>query len=339
MTTGVAAWRGALEGLVPVPAGRHERLLTLAEARATLGCTEDVLAGLIEHGLPVAEVAAGEPRLDQHDVINVGLYSGTGRSMPELAQRALLRFAAGDPAGWAAPGRWSIAVEHRCAAAGAPGPEHAGPWTLAEPDPGRWGGVIEAWEAREGVRLPAQHGGPALPSPDHATVTGRVFLVGRTARVSARAVADAFHALVHGIRRGSPRFQWLPAALRADPDAGARLGVIDCGSGSLLLARELRRLGFQAHAREGHVLGLVPTQHAWVEVLDGDGAWKALDPIFCAIAGRVPSSRPEFEEFCLGSFGSWVLPWAVEVGAPIAVHHCGRAATASATVFSGRVRP
>ena len=334
----LAGWDRALEALVPTPPGCHERLLSPAEARAVLGCRPDVVEHLVASGLPVPELVDGEPRLDLHDVINVGLYSGAGTSMPELAQRALLRYAAGDPATWTAPVRWSIAVEHHCAAAPEPGTAHAGAWELAEPDPVRWGGEVEAWEVREGMRLPPAAGGPAAASPEHASVTGRVRLTGRAQRVLAGAVAEPFHELVRGIGGGAPRFQWLPAALRADPDAAARLGVVDCGAGSLLLARELGRRGFEAHAREGHVLGLVPTLHGWVEVRDEDGAWKALDPIFCALAGRVAGTRPEFAAFCLGSFSSRVLPWAVEAGAPIAAHRCPGGGTPRTTVLSGQVR-
>jgi hypothetical protein len=334
----IAHWLQALERLVPTPADRRERLLTPAEARATLGCGDDVLDALLDAGLPVAAVEDGEPRLDLHDVINVGLYSGSATSMPELAQRALLRFAVGDPATWTGHVTWSVAIEHHCPwGGGAAG--HTGDWSLARPDVERWGGTVPEWSCQPHERLPLAPGQPGRPSADHASAIGRVRLPGRVASVRAAVVVERFREIVDGLRRHAPRFQWLSAPLRADPDAAARLGVADCGTTSVLLARELRGLGYAAHAREGHVLGLVPTQHAWVEVVDEDGVWKALDPVFAAIADRVPRTRPEFDAFCLGSFSNRVLPWDVAVGQPIATHRCSAGRAPVTTVQSGMVRP
>jgi hypothetical protein len=333
---GLDGWLEAIDRLVPTPPDRRERLLTLPEARAKLGCGDELLATLLDRGLPVAAVEDGEPRLDLHDVINVGLYSGSGRSVPELAQRALFRFAAGAPADWIAPTRWQVAVEHRCMA-GTDG-EHPGGWELAEPDPARWGGAAERWESHSGLRLDGRGRGPERRS-DSASATGTVLLEGRRRRVVAPAVAEAFRELVGGIERDAPRFQWLPAALRADPAAAARLGVTDCAASSLQLSRDLARMGFATRTGDGFVLGLVPTPHAWVEVLDQDGEWKALDPIFAAVAARLPGTRPEFADFCLGSFSSRVLPWNRAAGEAIAVHRCGRPAAVETTLLSGMVRP
>ncbi|HEY4027062.1 MAG TPA: hypothetical protein VGO86_11585 [Candidatus Dormibacteraeota bacterium] len=322
---------------MPTPPDRRERLLTLPEARAKLGCGDDLLTALLDRGFPVAAVEGGEPRLDLHDVINVGLYSGSGQSVPELAQRALFRFASTDPERWTAPTRWKIAVEHRCLAGD--GGEHAGGWALAEPDPERWGGATDEWGSHEGLRLRLDGRGDAPERrADSASATGTVRLEGRVQRVLAPTVIEAFDELVRGIQRDAPRFQWLPDALRADPDGAARLGVTDCAASSLLLERELGRLGFATRTGDGCVLGLVPTPHAWVEVLDDDGVWKALDPIFAAVAARVPGTRPEFAAFCLGSFSSRVLPWNRRAGEAIAVHRCGRRAAVQTTVLSGMAR-
>jgi hypothetical protein len=257
--------------------------------------------------------------------------------VPELAQRALFRFAAGAPERWTAPTRWQVAVEHRCLAGTDAG--HVGGWVLAEPDPARWGGATEDWQTHQGLRLRLDGRGdePEL-RPDCASATGTVRLEGRRQRVVAPAIAEAFHELVRGIERDAPRYQWLAAGLRADPDAAANLGVTDCAASSLLLGRELARLGFTTRTGAGTVLGLVPTQHAWVEVLDDDGAWKALDPIFAGIAARVPGTRAEFADFCLGSFSSRVLPWNRAAGEAMAMHRCGLEAAVETTVLSGMAR-
>jgi hypothetical protein len=152
-------------------------------------------------------------------------------------------------------------------------------------------------------------------------------------------VAALFDEVVAALAGGVPRFQWLPSGLRRDPDAAWRHGVADCVACALRLERELARLGFEARTALGHVLGLVPSEHAWVEVRDADGAWKALDPVLAALGGREPGTDPEFAAFCLGSVCNRLLPWDRTAAEPLAVHACAApAAGVETTVLSGMAR-
>ena len=95
----VIAWQRARERLVLTDPADRERTLTRVEALDWLRCAPEAfdVAALP----PVAE-----DRYDFHDVVNLGLAAGLGTSIAELAQRALLRYAASPPRpGWRrAPG-------------------------------------------------------------------------------------------------------------------------------------------------------------------------------------------------------------------------------------------
>ena len=121
-------WLSALEALVPVPPEYRERQVDRTRARSILGCKEPVLDLLIERGLPVAgrDAASGGPLFDYHDLINVGLRSGSGLSLGEQAQRSLMRFALAPAATWTGDKRWSLQIEHRCAAGSGSRPRSGG---------------------------------------------------------------------------------------------------------------------------------------------------------------------------------------------------------------------
>ena len=79
--TGPAPWLEAVETLRSVPKSYFAPTLDVAEAARQLGCAADVVEALMRAGLQSADSPDG-PRLDYHDVMNVGMAARTGRSLP-----------------------------------------------------------------------------------------------------------------------------------------------------------------------------------------------------------------------------------------------------------------
>lgn len=322
-------WSVALAGLVPVPARHRERVVSQVEALGILGCSQATLEGLVEGGLPVAGMdAVGEPLFDFYDIINVGLYSGSGVSLGELGGSVLMRFAAEPPDRWLGKRRWEITCEYRCQATGFPD----GGWTIARPRPDVSDGSCDEW-AR------SQAGGGSERG-FLAAARGLLELQGVHRQVVAPAVRRVFWEWLNDIVVGQRlRFQWLPPSIRSEPELARGLGLIECVSASLMLETEVRALGFEARTRTGHVLGLVSVEHAWTEFRDDDGQWKFLDPILAVVAQRTGRAHPDFAEFCLGSIANRVVPWDCPAGEALAVHHCHGAPSHVVTKVAGAAAP
>jgi hypothetical protein len=310
-------WLAALHGLVPTQPADRERLVAEPAALDILGTGADVLQELVREGLPVVDGGgAGRPLFDFHDLVNVGLYSGSGASLGEMGEQVLMRFAAESPATWTGERRWAVQVEHRCPAPERPEAE----WTVARPSPEVAGGHCDRWAAVE----------PAEPGAVH--LEGVLQVHGRRLAVVAGPARDLYRQWLDDVRGDRLRFQWLPASLRLDPVRAYRDGLTDCVAASLMLERQAQELGFEARTRKGHVVGLVSVEHAWMELRDLDGVWKPVDPILAVVAHRVRAPRPEFEEFCLGSVSNRVIPWDRPAGEDLAVHHCGTSARVATAV-------
>ncbi|WP_067822015.1 transglutaminase domain-containing protein [Nocardia inohanensis] len=95
----------------------------VAEAAVLLGTDAASVAALAADGLQHRIDPVSGPLFDYTDVINAGVHSRSGVTVPELAQRLLLRFAAGTADSWLRPLDWTITVvppggfEGDCAAA------------------------------------------------------------------------------------------------------------------------------------------------------------------------------------------------------------------------------
>lgn len=322
-------WSAALAGLVPVPARHRERAVSQVEALGILGCSQATLEGLVEGGLPVAGTdAAGEPLFEFYDLINVGLYSGSGASLGELGESVLMRFAAEPPDRWLGKRRWEITCGYSCQATGFPD----GEWTIARPRPDVSDGSTDTWGR------PEASGGSEREFLTEAR--GLIQLQGVRRQVVAPRIRRAFWEWLDDIAVGHRlRFQWLPQSIRREPELARGLGLIECVSASLMLETEVRTLGFEARTRTGHVLGLVSVEHAWTEFRDDDDQWKFLDPILAVVAQRTGRPHPDFAEFCLGSIANRVVPWDCPAGEALAVHHCHGAPSQVVTKVAGAAVP
>lgn len=325
------SWLAAVEGLVPIPAEDRQRAVGEAEAADILRCGPDLLESLVRQGLPVvATDAGGRPLFDYHDVINVGLHSGSGASLGEMGERVLMRFAAEDPASWTEPRRWAVHVEHRCLATRCA----AGEWETARPAPEVSGGRCEAWQPTQ----PAGQDGDGHSGGAVLTLEATIEARGLRLTVQAEPVQILYQEWLADVLSQRLRFQWLPGSLRLDPERVHRMGLTDCVSASLMLERQLSALGLESRTRKGHVVGLMSVEHAWAEFRDVDGRWKFLDPILALVAHRAGQPHPEFDEFCLGSIASRVIPWDCEAAEELAVHHCGSSPGVATNVVGASAR-
>ena len=307
---------------MPTPAEYRERAVGEPEALDVLRCDRDLLEALVARGLPVTgRDAEGRPLLDFHDLINVGLYSGSGLSLGEMGERVLMRFAAESPDRWLGPRRWNVEVDHVCQAPEA----RAAEWRAARPVPAIADGRLERWQI-------------VGEEPSTLRLEGLVEVSGRTHTVEAPAARELYRQWLADILSGRLRFQWLPGPLRRDPVEAHRRGLTDCVGAALMLERQLGELGLEARTRKGHVLGLMSVEHAWTEFRDADGDWKCLDPILAVVAHRAGRPRPEFDDFGLGSIANRVVPWDRAAGEELAVHDCGSDAIVVTNVVGAAAR-
>jgi transglutaminase superfamily protein len=287
----MTTWATAASQVIRVPSGYRDAAIDGAAAARLLGCGTDALAELA--ATPLATRGPdGAARFDYHDIMNLGLLSGTGKSLAELGERHCTRFAAEPAAKWLAPRTWRLRIEASCAC-GTP---------LRVPEPAAPGDGMRR-DDRDGV----------------TAVELTVRLAGRAGQVRAPRIRELYHEMLGGFRSGRYRFAWLPRGLREDFDAALANRTMDCVVSSTLLCRQATAAGFEARTRKGFLLGVVGVEHAWAEIRE-DGAWLPADPLLAYLAGRSASARPEFDGFCLGSLSSYVLPWDRPAIEPLADH-------------------
>jgi hypothetical protein len=321
---GTGALTGALNRFVTVPAdvARYETGVSTA-ARALRAEPADVEA-LAAAGLPHVVDPERGVLFDYDDVMNVGMFSGTGMTVPELGLRFLMRFAATPASGWFEPREWLVGVDP----AGSLGPVADG-----GPD----GPRIEVRVpdvAAAGVSVVPRAELGALPPPwsDELQATGYELVVRLTgARQAVRdpRAREAWESVVRPLAAGSVTYQTVPEALRADHRRAWDLGIADCIVASKLLVERLRAAGLSARVRRGYLLGLFGSDHAWCE-LDEDGVTKPMDPVFAFVSetgdrARGVARSPEFAEACCGSRFNRLMPCVGEDAAPL-VYFDGRPA-------------
>jgi len=297
-------WLPALDHLVPVPAAFREVSLDLPTAARELGCSPEVLTALVAAGLP-AEHGSDGPRFDPHDVMNLGLLSGTGRSSAELGERRLMRLATGTAAEWVIERNWRIAFSASCSAAGCT--DVARP---VRPAPELLGGRLTQWRADL-----------ADPSAVQAVLSTR----GRLDTVRTGAVREIYDDLLDALRTGHYRYGWVPRKMSADASVDV-FGMMNCMVAAASMRDRAAAAGIAARIRRGVLLGFVGVEHAWTEVLEED-RWVALDPVLGLLAGRTPGSNPEFADFCRGSLSNRLLTW--DGDGALTEHRCSAGGLAS----------
>jgi hypothetical protein len=312
----VRSWPGAVRQLIPTPAEHRDPVLDRAAALRLLGCDEATLDLLVSAGLPCLGNGP-DARFDRYDLVNVAIYAGSGRSVPEGAQRFLMRYADGGPDRWAAGHTWAMQWALTCADPRCDG----GIWRIGLPVPELFGGRYDEPVASTGTAI-----GPDLLEARGGTVriTAQVVTEGRREAVHSVRARRLYDELLADLDTERLRYQWMPHSLRVDVAAAVGNRTLDCVAAALLLERRGRELGLRTRTRQGLMLGMVSVDHAWMEFLDEDGRWRPLDPIFALLGGkdRADHRDAEFRDFCAGSVPGRFLPWNESAGRPRAEHSC-----------------
>lgn len=261
--------------MVPVPS-EHRRLhVDEMAVQATLRCKAQDVEDLCRSGIAWIE-RDGVRLFDPVDIYNVGLLSRSGRTVPEVASSYFARLAVAGRERWTAPAETQV----------------NGDWA----------------EGKNVARLEDELGflrGLARDADGRRTAT---YVPRGTVRtvVSAR-LASLFQGMLADFS-----FQMLPASLKGDAAAVARLGVGDCDGLSLVLATRCSEAGFAASVECGHVRGRFGWGgHAWVRVQDEDGQPKALDPTLPLVAASQGADVGAFSRFCCGNVVTRVVPQAL----------------------------
>ncbi len=296
-----ATWLLALSELVAVPAREARPVVPLSAGRAYLGCSHAAWDALLAAGLPVHDGG-----LDRHDLLNLAMAVGAGRSVPEVYTRREIGFVTGDVSSWCEVKRWRVTIRLSCVASEATPCGGDERWTVWPPLP---------WPDKPAARdvEPRQIAGGAAEIAFDAEVGGRV-----ERPVSPRLIAVVREYLAEG-----RRFFRLPDAVAGVPSWMHERRLFDCMRGSLDLCERVRDIGMQATVRHGWLAALVASPHAWLEVVDDDGAVKTIDIALRASAGQVYPELTAFQDFCLGSRCNRLIETGCPTDREIVEHTCG----------------
>ena len=285
MTTALSA-----AGMYLIPREHHVPDTDRATAAQLLGCDDRDLDALVDSGLTVS----GD-RFDGRDLFNLGLHSGTGRTVPEQAFAFSLRWMRGSADALLSPRTLGFTLTADCACADV---------ALAVPRVDRYGGTV-------------------TPAPSHDVV--RASSIAATIRTEGRAAplrSPVLRGLVEEFAGLGVRWVKLPDALREDESLVTTHRVATCESASRWFARRCRDAGYAATTRIGWVVGMLDLVHAWVEVTDDDGETKVVDLVFALFAAGVPGANPLLTDPAVALRTNRLVPTALEVGGRVARHDC-----------------
>jgi hypothetical protein len=256
----------ALPAVVPTPS---EYRVWVDENRVldTLRCSPGDLRKLVDAGL-ICEGGS----YDFYDVWNLGLFSGSGRTRPELEMIFFAKALKSSRSDWVTARRYAITGWAECPrGSGCRSPEWAAPalpdvhWSEVEVNTGRaeWRGVVE--------------------------------LSGQSATVQDPRIRHAWDELTRCYR-----YQFTPERLAFDVAKTAVRKVGDCEALCRILMRDLRGFDISAELQPGYIFGASRLRrHSWLKVFDHDGLPKVLDPSMALLAEMF--FTPEYKEFCYGS--------------------------------------
>ncbi|MFC4852559.1 hypothetical protein [Actinophytocola glycyrrhizae] len=288
--TGVMSTALSLDGMYLVPGEHHVPDTDRAAAAELLCCDEQTIDALVQSGLTVRD-----GRFDGRDLFNLGLHSGTGRTVPEQAFAFSLRWMRGTDDALLSPRTLGFTLTADCACQDV---------ALAVPRPDRYGGTV-------------------TPVPEHDVVDASA--VTATIRTEGRAAplrSPALRGLVEEFAGLGVRWVKLPDALREDESLVTAHRVATCESASRWLARRFLAAGYPAATRIGWVVGMLDLVHAWVEVTDDDGETKVVDPVFSLFAATVPGANPLLTDPAVALRTNRLVPTGLAVGDRVATHGC-----------------
>jgi hypothetical protein len=299
-----APWERVADSIEFIPAAYSIKSEPETVAQEMLRCGSAEIDRLVAAGLPFEE-RAGVRHFDLNDLYNLGMYSNTSMTQPELTFRLLFRFASRSVDALLREKVWDFQVRLEC-------PDCAGPapWRLEEPDIVRFGGNLADVTATE-------------PGTGSARYAATVVTTGARTPVVSAVLRD----LTHDYLSAGYRWQMIPVAMQADYALVHELGATSCIAASLLLAERFRDAGYRAEAKRGWFCGVLggalDLPHASVEVEDDDGRVKTIDIAKAQLAARLSASTREFQELCLGSIYNKVIPSTASGNAALARHECG----------------
>jgi hypothetical protein len=297
-------WEKVAESIEFIPAEYSVKAEAESVAQEMLRCGPAEIDRLVDAGLPV-EDRSGVRHFDANDLYNLGMYSNSSRTQPELAFRLLFRFTGRPVDDLLRTKSWEFRVRMECV-------DCAGvaPWRLEEPDIVRFGGRLDD------VTAPAAGSQAAEYAATVITTGARTPLVSPELRRLTREYLDAGY-----------RWQMLPVPMQADYELVHDLGATSCIAASLFLAECFRAAGYRAEAKRGWFCGVLggalDLPHASVEVEDDDGSLKTVDIAKAQLAARLSSNTGDFQELCLGSIYNKVIPSTAAGNAPFGRHECG----------------
>lgn len=298
------SWDDVANSIEFIPASYSSKTQPESVAQEMLRCEPADLDKLVDAGLPF-EYRLGVRHFDTNDLYNLGMYSKSSRTQPELAFRLLFRFASRPVDDLLREKSWDFRLRLDCA-------DCAGvaPWRLEEPDIVRFGGRVAV------VTAPAASSGSAEYAATVTTTGARTPVVSPELRRLTRDYLDAGY-----------RWQMIPVAMQADYELVHALGATSCIAASLFLAERFRLAGYRAQAKRGWFCGVLggalDLPHACVEVEDDDGALKTVDIAKAQLAARLSPNTGEFQELCLGSIYNKVIPSTATGNASFGYHECG----------------
>jgi len=281
----------ALDQFIPVPAEFARYEFGLAAGARILAVDQNLLSAVTAEGMPFAMDSDEGLLFDHVDLINLAMFgSRSGQSIPELAMRYFLRFAASPPATWFGPRDWLVRVRTPATPIGG---DPTARFRMQRPD-----------VAAPGVEI-LESDAPANGPPGYQIA---VRLTGEEATVRDPVARAIYEEMLHALGSGAVIYQTVPEALRMDHRRAWNLRMADCVVVARSLAERLNDVGLRARARRGYLLALVGNDHSWCELYE-DGRWKPLDVVFAHLAGiEAYGARAEFVSTCRGSRFNRLLP-------------------------------
>jgi hypothetical protein len=297
-------WAKVANSIEFIPAEYSDKTQPESVAQEMLRCEPVEIDRLVDAGLPF-EHRSGVRHFDVNDLYNLGIYSNSLRTQPELAFRLLFRFASRPMDDLLRAKSWDFRVHLECADCA-----EVAPWRLEGPDVVRFGGSVVD------VTAPEASSGSAEYTATITTTGARTPVVSPVLRRLTREYLDAGY-----------RWHMIPVPMQADYELVHALGATSCIAASLFLAERFRVAGYRAEAKRGWFCGVLggalDLPHACVEVEDDDGSLRTIDIAKAQLTARLSPNTREFQELCLGSIYNKVIPSTASGSAPFGYHECG----------------
>ncbi|WP_304450697.1 hypothetical protein [Nocardiopsis sp. YSL2] len=262
---GSTDWARALEHVSPTPDG-YQEWVDADYARELLRCSDEEITRLRSSGIQTR----GDG-FELSDLWNVGLYSGTGASRPEL-EMVFFGLVVSPRRDWIVPTEYSITLEAAC--------------------PSEGDCVSDRWESPQllGARW---HEGKSTTG--RVRWTGEITVSGRRDIVHDSQAQEVWAEFVNG-----NSFHYLFMRREQTPELTRTRRVGDCTALSAALSEKLAGHGLSSRTRDGFLFsGREARIHRWVEFEEDNGDWKPLDPSMAVLAPRFFTT--EYAEFCKGS--------------------------------------